>query len=238
MLLVDDREKQPPPHETVERLAALDVPAKVERLTVSDFMFKDWENGLVLATRKASDLVDSFYSRHLAEEVNQCIKAVVSYGHGSVWFLLDGVWAPSLAGGKLNYYRRAGDDWFRKVREHGAAPTTLDAINISLAVVGVHFLPTTDVVRTLSVLYRKAQDGWPTTLTKGLAKPVIRPWQKDERVPRLMALWPHLKETLAVQLLKEYGSILGILQVVEDGTLKMPGIGKKGLDNLKAVALQ
>lgn len=235
MLSVDDREKKPHPDETVRRLAEYGVNARKERLTTGDFQFKDWEDGLVIVTRKAADLVDSFYDRHLNEELNSCIRAVTGYGHGSVWFLMDGVWASW--GGKLAYYRQAGPEWFRKVREHGGAPTTLDALNISLGVVGVHFLPTTDVAQTLSVLYQKAQAGWPTTLTRGLAKPRLTPWQKDERVPRLMTLWPRLSEKLAVALLKEYGSILGILRAVEAGTLKMKGVGKVGLDNLRKVML-
>lgn len=216
MLFVDDREHAA--QEYVRRLAELEVPASVKRLDVSDFQFKDWEDSLVLVSRKAGDLMASIYSKHLNEEIDKCIRAVASYGRGSVWFLMD--WHS--AGGSRDYKQ-----------------SLFDSTVISLQLSGVRFLWTLDTPRTLATLYKRAQVGWPITLGRALKSPTVTPWQRDQRVPRLMALWPHLSERIAVQLLRKYGTIYEVLRAVETRKLgdreNVPGLGKKSLDNIRAV---
>jgi len=212
VLLVDDREKAAAQY--VRRLAAEDVPATVKRLDVGDFMFRDWEDSLVLVSRKAGDLMDSIYSKHLNEEMDRCIRAVESYGRGSVWFLYE------------SHYSRDFN------------PTLFDATVISLQLSGVRFLWTTDVPRTLAILYKRAMAGWPVTLGRALKQPDVAPWQRDERVPRLMAMWPRLSERLAVKLLRKYGTIKGVIQAVEaGGKLDIAGLGPKSIANVRKVVL-
>lgn len=235
MLLIDDREHSPPPTETAKRLAAYGIDAAVKRLDVGDFQFKDWEDGLVLVTRKAADLLTSFYSGHLTDELNRCLKAVLHYGHGSVWFIQDGIWVP-MVGGKAAFWRYDGR--WRHVCEQSAPSALISAIFTDLNTAGVRVVYTHDVPTTLATLYKKAQKGWPISMNKGLAKAVVlSPWQRDDRVARLMALWPRLTERLAVGLLRKYGSIADILAAVQDGTLKHQGVGQKLLDNIKQVAI-
>lgn len=245
---IDDREKVPPPAVTAGWLQDHGVEAKVDRLTQGDFSFLDGNGGMVLVTRKAKDLFDSVYSKHLNEELEGCIKTVAQYGKGSVWFMLDGIYVPTRFAGKdsqIGVYTTTGrnTEWLHLETERAGQPTMIAGIAASLWASGIGFLPTTHVPSTLKLLYERGQKvddkgRWPSSISRGVQRPQLK-WHSDtSKVARLMALWPRLPERPASLLMAEFGSIREIVRLAkvdEKKLLSIPGVGKTGLTNFKEV---
>jgi ERCC4-type nuclease len=241
-IIIDDREK--PIGAIDSELQVLGVSTKRERLDVGDYLLYDNQDQLVLVTRKAADLFTSTFDGHFSDELNRCIEAITSYGGGRLFWLLEGIWAtgyPNGSGG-MKYFKRSGIPWFRYAgTDSGTAESAFANMQVSLQSAGVEYVTSSSLHETallLAAIYQRAQDGWPSKLTQGLARPTLK-WSDDTRAQRLMGLWPHLREQVAVELLAEYESIGNILAMVREGDhkrlLQVPGIGKKGLQNLLEV---
>lgn len=232
MLTVDTRE----PVAVCKYLEALCIPIEYECLDTGDYMFYDRDGYPVLITRKGSDLLDSVYSGHLTDELSRCITFLA--GKGRLFFLQEGVWAPGGTG--MSYFIRSGPDWFRNVKSRGGSDGTFPGVQISMQTAGIQFLWTPDLKSTakmLASLYTRGKEGWPTRITRGIKRPQLH-WGDNEHVYRLMALWPHLREDIAISLLKEYTTIGNIIDVArKDPTklLELKGVGQKSLDNLLKV---
>ena len=241
MILIDNREKVPPPLLTKNWLTKRDIPAKVTKLDVGDFQFEDANGGMVLVTRKATDLFDSLYSGHLSEELSAMVKAVTQYGKGSVWFMLDGIFVGTKSGNIGVYTTTGSSEWLRLKNERVGEPSMISGLAASLWASGIGFLPTTYPPATLKSLWERAEKvndkgEWPSSVARGVEKPTLKWHENDSKVARLMALWPRLAERPAAQLIQDFGSIREIVRIagVDDKKLlSIPGIGKVGLNNFK-----
>ena len=242
---VDDREKKPAPAETVGYLARHDIEGNVERLGVGDFSFQDAQGGLVLVTRKANDLFDSLYSHHLDDELTQCIGAVKAYGSGSVWFMLDGVFVPTQAGGMGVYTTTGNSEWLHLNNERASSPRLMETLYASAQAVGVFVIPTIYPPAALRTIYERAQKVtktglWPSNIGKRIPRPALRWHSNTSKVARLMAVWPRLTERPASLLIAEYGSVWEVLfmgRTEPQTLLNITGIGQKGIENLREAVL-
>ena len=240
ILLVDDREKQPPPEHTVNYLKNKGVPAEIRRMDVADFQWEDSNGGIVLVTRKASDLFDSLYSHHFAEELSACSKMVTEYGKGSVWFMLDGIYVPTITGGIGVYTTTGNSEWLHLKTERAGSPRMIQSIQASLFAVGVGVITTTHVPSTLQTLYERSQKvdsegNWPSTIRRGIQKPVLKWHSDDSKVARLMSLWPRLAERPASKLIEMYGTIPAVIAASDTELRALPGIGKTGVAKFREV---
>ena len=234
-LLVDTRE----PAFMTDYIIEASAPAKDEKLHEGDYSFLDRDGGLVLVSRKASDLLDSIFDGHLQDEFDRMISKINKHGSGSAWFLLEGVWAQH--GSAVSYYTATGDKWFRlRDTHHRVQPGILEGLQISLQSAGIQMLWTSSqkhTALTLAKLYKRAQEGWPSKITKPVPRATLR-FSTDERVRRLMGLWPGLAEKEASAAIAKYGTITEIVRRAHDddaSLLEIPGIGIKTLNNLKEV---
>lgn len=236
MLVIDTRE----PDVIYHALQGRGFPVEREQMVVGDYRFLDYEDSMVLITRKAGDLYTSLHSGHLQDELSRCVTAIQSYGKGRLFFILEGPWAMgSLGGFGMAYFKRTGADWFRRVEVRGNSPNSLAGIEVSLVSAGIHFLWTaspTETAEMIATLYIRGIEGWPTDIINGLP-PVKLHTTKDSRVARLMRLWPSLREKQALLLLQEFGSIGKVvnLALTDPRKLMIPGIGQKSLKNLMEV---
>lgn len=241
-LAVDDREPRPTTAhprmpDIVPLIRAEDVRAKRERLEVGDYQMFDADNELVLVTRKASDLLDSTFSGHFGDELRSCVNAVHSYGGGKVFFLYEGPWA-TVPGGWA-HFKKSGT-WFRAGSTHGGAESLLAGIQLSLQVAGVFVVYTSSIQESavaLASIYKKGKAGWPTRLTSRMKRPELK-WSDDSKVQRLMALWPNLREGVAISLLARYTTIAAVLEAAQTRpkeVLQTEGLGAQGLSNLLGV---
>jgi ERCC4-type nuclease len=214
------------------------VEAEWEMLEVGDYQMRGRDGELVIVTRKAGDLLQSLYSGHFSEEIQKCLNLIHSSGNGKLVFICEGPWG--LTAGGLGHYSKAGPDYYRKASQHSATGAMMPNVQLSLQAAGAFEVYTTSVSETadaLVAIYQRAQEGWPSGFTKGLKRPELK-WSSDTRVARLMALWPHLTESVAVRLLDQWGSILTILEAAEadpSPLLDTKGLGPKGIQNLLSV---
>ena len=237
-LIADDRERL-----VIPKLQQMGVPLKVQRLEVGDYQFYDKAGGLCLVTRKASDLFDSLSSGHIQNEFESCVSLIQSYGSGMLFFLLEGVWAPTDAG--VSYFKQTGESFDTQRLPGGQARgsrypgRTVVALQVAAASAGIQVLwtPNTDMTAAcLGTLYNRGLEGWPTSITKGSRRPDLKYTSADrDRVSRLMAVWPRLSESVAQRLLKEFGTVGAVLSASRERLSVVSGVGKKGLDNLEEV---
>ena len=238
-LLVDDRE----PRDIMSELTDLGLTVERTRLSVGDFILYDCDDQIVIVSRKAGDLFSSIFDGHFASELNSCINLIESLGgKGKLFWLQEGIWStayPQGGTGGMNYFKRSGPKWFRHSDNHnGASENVLGNVQLSLQAAGIHFVQTGTLHETalmLKSIHRRGMDGWPTKLTSTLKRPVLR-WSEDSRVQRLMAVWPHLKEQAAINLVSEFGSVRAIVNLAFDEPkllLAIDKVGKTGLTNFQ-----
>lgn len=236
ILMVDSREPDSIPPALDER----GVPNERRQLQVGDFWFRSAKGEMVVITRKSSDLMSSVYSSHFQDELARCIEFVESSGGGRLIYLEEGKWSPNYGGG-LAYYKREGPKFFRRVSETGGSGKALVGIQLSLQAAGLWTIHTSDsyeTVEALAAIYKRANEGWPTTLVSRLTRPRLR-WSDDNRIAHLRGLWPGLRESVAEYLLDRHGTISNVLAwVTEDpkrAVKETPDLGKAGVDNLLKV---
>jgi len=244
MILVDHREpckERGGKIDMVESLTALGYEAKRTHLEVGDYQFHDKDQGLILVTRKASDLMESVFSGHFQDELNRCIETIHTYGSGKLFWLLEGVWASGSFDQKHHfgtaYFVRSGPAWFRKAAERNTNPKALIGMQVSAQTAGIYYITTGSKYETalaLGVLYDRAQLGWPTRLAHGIKRTELR-WSDDTHVQRLMALWPRLNEQTAVEILGRFGTIKAALNASPAELLSISGVGKTLVKNLQEV---
>lgn len=249
MLTIDDREPlgQMGAHDVRRQdispmLTKLEVPHEAKRIDVGDYIFWDVDGDPCLITRKSSDLLTSVFDGHLSEELEHCINFVNASGGGRIFFLVEGVWATAVrSGGGINYFRRSSDIYFGQTLDSGADPFLLPNLQVSIQTAGIFYVSTGDLWETalaLKAIYRRGMDGWPTRVTQRLARPTLR-WSKDDRVARLMAIWPKLSEQLASNLLARYEDMITVFDAVGEDPKKFAkendGIGEKLTANILEV---
>ncbi len=258
MLYVDDREprpnaKYPERQDMAELLQKQEVPAKLKHLEVGDYQFYDRDGGLILVSRKGSDLLSSVFEGHFQDELNKCCNLVKSYGDGRVFALFEGPWVAVDEGvawcqelGELASVRGEGWGQFKMARHHSTQHSMVPGIELSLQLDGIMVMHTNSIYETsvaLATLYKRSQEGWPSTMTKGRKlPPLLR--TRDVRVARLMALVDRLPEKVALALLSEFGGIGEIVDLArkqeklppkaqkDSPLLAVPGFGPKMLENL------
>ena len=246
-VLIDDREKVPPPALTASWLEKRKIPAEVTRLDAADFQFFDANGGLVMVTRKATDLFDSMYSKHLNDELRACIGAVKAYGKGSVWFMLDGIYVGTHSGNIGVYTSTGQSEWLRLKNERVGDPQLITSLQASLQAVNVNFISTTFPPAALKVLWERAQkvdeEGqWPSSFMRGTARPDMKWHSKSTPVAHLCTLWPRLNERAAAEMISKFGSIAKVVELAgtDDGIkqlLAIDKVGKKGIENFRGIVL-
>ncbi len=240
-IIVDTRE----PVAIIEELEKLGRTVDRQQLDVSDFMMFDVNGSPSLVSRKASDLFQSIFSGHFADELNRCMNFIESFGMGGkLFWLQEGEWStgyPTGGKGGMKYYKRAGPDYFRSSdnSHRGASEKVYGNVQLSLQAAGLWFVSTGTLHETalmLNAIYERGMQGWPSRMTSALKRPELK-WGDDSRAQRLMALWPHLKEASAVTLLDKYTTIGTLVSMMRAGDgkelLKIEGIGKKGIENFE-----
>lgn len=227
--------------EVVQHLQQMGTPVESQQLQVGDYWLEDVAGGLVLVSRKSADFIPSLYDGHFSDELERCITTIKAWGDGHLFFLLEGPWATADKGRGLAHFKRSGKQWFRRHYESGASPKVLPGTQISLQTAGVNVITSNSVYDSalaLTSLWERARAGWPTKLTQGLRRPELR-WHKDgQKALRLMSLWPHLREEVAFELLRQYESVGAVLDAARQNPkdlLLIKGIGKTGLNNLLEV---
>lgn len=233
VLMVDSREPDSIPPALTER----GVPNERRQLQVGDFYFRSAKDEMIVISRKSSDLMSSVYEGHFQDEIERCINFIESSGGGRLIYLEEGKWAPDYGGG-LAYFKRKSPKTFIRVQQTGGDSKALLGIQLSLQAAGLWAVHTADVnetVEALAAIYRRANEGWPSTLTKGLSRPALR-WSDDNRIRHLRGLWPGLRESVAEALLDTHGSIRNVLDWVEEdpkrAVKETSGLGKAGVDKL------
>ena len=241
MLYVDDREprpnaKYPDRQDMVELLTKQEVPARITHLEVGDYQFYDRDGGLILVSRKGSDLLQSVFEGHFQDELNRCCNLVKSYGDGRVFALFEGPWECVKDG--VVWCQSDGWALTQAARPHATQHNTILGIELSLQLDGIMVMHTNSIYETsvaLATLYKRSQEGWPSTMTKGRKlPPLLR--TRDVRVARLMALVDRLPEKVALQLLQKWDNIGAILEmsVVDPSPLlSVKGFGPTLLQNLR-----
>ena len=205
----------------------------MEKLNSADYLFTDKSNGLILITRKSSDLFDSIHSGHFQDELERCINEINEYGKGRLFWIQEGPWAA--IEGDIAYYKHANRDWFRQSKRHRDRPIGFPAMQISLQSAGGMFIWTAtlyDTALALASLYRRGKDGWPTKFTYSPHRPQLR-WSNDKRVQCLMGLIPRLREQQAVRMLERFGSIRKVLEATPEELKEIEGLGPKGIENIQ-----
>jgi len=222
-------------------------PTSVETLQVGDYAWYSPDRSeVILVTRKAADFFESLTSGHLQDEIKRCIQFITAYGLGRLFFLQEGLWAGAdFKTGGLGYFERAGNEWFRRKRDFRGTIKSHFGVQASCSSVGVHVLQTGSPVESgmmIGLLYDRTMDGWPTKLTQGLPKPLLR-WSTDdeqnEKITRLMALWPRVPERVLLRILHDNGGSLRktLMKMMQDpdSFAEYKGIGAKLIKNLKEV---
>ncbi|KKL78803.1 hypothetical protein LCGC14_2021180 [marine sediment metagenome] len=238
VLVIDDRE----PYEKIgDVLQEEDVPFEVDRLDVGDFAWTV-NTELILVSRKGSDFMSSLYSNHMQDEFTRCIQAIKDYGDGKLFFLDEGVWAPAIGGPGINYYKRAGDEWWRRSYKQGGNKKVRTGSFVSMATAGILTIPTADIYETslaLTAIYKKSLLGWPTKIAAGLPKVDLKWSMSNSMTFRLCALWPHLREEVAESLLSTHGTIGNVVDAVRSNPKELVketnGLGKTGINNILRV---
>ena len=215
MIVVDDREHtQHPEIDTllpgcnIDRLDAGDFafldynadPVGIERCEVSNLMQKLEDGELESQLRTAEDLYKKFYL--LTEGVWDKDKdgAVRSFKYAELKF--KGKKLPAYI-----HYRRHGFFQYNRL---------ISSI-IRLEEMGLKILPTTpnfacsmELVKLLSIKLAEPPEAG-KMFTSSRTMKIATKLTKNPAVPMLMHLCPRLPETVAIRLINEYGSIMGIL---------------------------
>lgn len=251
-IIVDSRETRnikTGRQDILDYLKQENVPVESQQLQVGDYWLYDSAEELVLVSRKAADFTDSLYSGHMADELDRCIELIHSYGGGKLFFLLEGPWASSFPNSKkgIGHFKRSGESWFRKQTSSGSSYKVIPGTQISLQTAGLDLLVTNSVhesAMALVSLWERARAGWPTKLTQGISRPELRWHNKNDvegqKVLRLMALWPHLREEVAFELLRQFGTIGTIIDEVRTegkpkNLLAIKGVGTTGIENFRSI---
>lgn len=240
-MIVDDREPKPnkayPNREDIcVLLERRGVNAAFKRLDVGDYQWWGSDGFPVLVSRKSSDLLPSIFSNHFQEELTSCINFTESAGGGHIWTIVEGPW--SSGNGLVKHYKSAGANWFKKSSEHRTSPRILAGLYTSLHLSGIGVLYTSSIAETadaLAVLWERSQQGWPTEFLSGRRLPQLKR-TSNTKVAKLMMLTPRLPEKVAIAMLKEFGSLTTIMELVHDDPARLTltkGFGKTMLANLK-----
>lgn len=240
--LVDTREPNKPGKNICDELRDLGLTTERQQLEVGDFISYDCDDEIIIVSRKAGDLFTSVFDGHFSDELNRSINLIESLGGGGhLFWLQEGIWTSGYPSGKggMHYFERSGPKWFRASGNHnGASENVLPNVELSLWAAGIGLVTSFSLHETalmLAAIYNRGQQGWPSKLTSALKRPTLR-WSEDSRIQRLMALIPHLNEQVAGQLLHDFGTIGGIIDIAKknpEKLLETKGFGKKGLANLQ-----
>ncbi len=242
--IVDTREPNKPESSICQELRDLDLTIERKQLDVGDFISYDCDGEIIIVSRKAGDLFSSIFDGHFSQELQGCINLIESFGGGGrLFYLQEGIWStayPSGGSGGMNYFKRSGPKWFRHSDNHnGASENVMSNVQLSLQSAGIHHVTTGSLHETalmLASIYKRGQQGWPSKLTSALRRPSLR-WSEDSRVQRLMAVWPHLKEQAAINLINQFGSITAIFDLANHGgekeLLSVDKVGKIGVKNFQ-----
>lgn len=240
--LVDTREPNKPGKNICDELRDLGLTTERQQLEVGDFISYDCDDEIIIVSRKAGDLFTSVFDGHFSDELNRSINLIESLGGGGhLFWLQEGIWTSGYPSGKggMHYFERSGPKWFRASGNHnGASENVLPNVELSLWAAGIGLVTSFSLHETalmLAAIYNRGQQGWPSKLTSALKRPTLR-WSEDSRIQRLMALWPHLNEQAATNLIAKFGSIRTIVNLAiedEKQLLAVDKVGKTGVRNFQ-----
>ncbi len=232
MITADDREvTQHPdiptylPGCNIQRLDAGDYawldcdsnPVGIERCEVGNLMQKLNSGELENQLRVAEELYDKFYL--LVEGVwDEDDNQVQSYKHITM----------KLKGHAIKAYV--------STKRHGFFQyDRLQAFLIRIEEMGIRLLPSPNfpcsmrIIRLLELKQSEPQEGH-KLFTSTSAIRIPTKFTKNPAVPRLMSLCPRLPEKVAIQLINDYGSIIGILMAKD---IQVEGFGKTLQERLR-----
>jgi len=185
----------------------------------------------------------------MQDEFDRMLQAVDDHGSGSVWYLEEGLYHQ--VGKTLFYltptrlYEKSDKAmWFRETHQWDVHPGWLVGVHQSISAAGILCMHTTDVTSTgyeLARLYKRAQEGWKSSMTKASPRSKHR-LVHDPKVRSLLGLWPKLSAAQAVALLERDGFQALVLAIgeldkpaMQEDFLSIKGIGQKTIDSMLEV---
>jgi len=180
--------------------------------------------------KEIRDFITSKFSGRLVEQLEGCLKE-----YNKVSVILEGVWG-STQDGKLLIYKktRSGayypDKFFTKI-EHK------DIIKAILSIRRyVDIIPTTCRESTARTILEMSLGIMDADLSKPIKRRDFPIWTRDEQTIKLMNIVPRLPEKVARELIKRFGCIGKIAEIIitdDSELLEANGVGKGTISNLK-----
>ena len=180
-----------------------------------------------LERKYITDFVSSMFSGRLTKQLRGCIDEFKR-----VFLLVEGIW--DCEDNKLVVYRKSRKGVFVPAfySPNLKYDDVWSAIKTVLAYVDVVFTPnmeaTARVILNLSNGLKEKN-----LMTKAVKKKRIPIWTREIKVVKLMNLVDRLPESIAKDLIKEFGSIQGVLDASDDTLIKVEKMGKGLVKNLR-----
>ena len=228
MLWIDDREVTA--HPEIPEL--IKVEYKVERLDASDYAFIDSNKEPIGIERcEISNLVQKLRSGELEDQLYRCQDSF-----SSVILLKEGVYDE--IDGLLATHKKGNRGYYRDFVYPHTTFELIKAMEIRLSEMGIEIIDSPNfpcsiaIVRLIHDMRTKPEKD--RTLFKKIRKVVLpTKLSANPAVPKLMALVPHLSEKAAIGLIYKYDTIWGVLNAPDKEILKVDGVGKGIVRNLR-----
>lgn len=228
MITIDDREITA--HPEIPELIGTE--HRIERMETGDYAFLDFYQEPVGIERcEVSNLVQKLRSGELEDQLYRCQDS-----YSSVILLKEGVYDE--VDGLLATHKKGNRGYYRDFVYPHTTFELIKAAEIRLSEMGVEIIDSPNfscsiaIVRLIHNLRTKPERD--RTLFRKI-RTVNLPVKlsANPAVPRLMALVPHLSEKAAIALIYKYDTIWAILNAPDKELLKVDGVGKGMVRNMK-----
>lgn len=186
--------------------------------------------------KEIRDFLSSKFSGRLTEQLEGCLKE-----YNKVTVILEGVWG-STADGKLLVYKKSNNGNYYP-SQFSPKVKYEDVIKALLSIRRyVEIIPTLDHQQSAEAILALSNGIHDADLTRPIKRRAFPTWTTDIQVIKLMNLVDRLPEKTAKVLIKEFGSIGDISELLEDislgnekedAFLNIEGIGKGTIENLR-----
>ncbi len=232
MITVDDREVEQ--HKDIPTYLPS---CNIQRLEAGDYAFNDFDTNPVGIERcEISNLMQKLNSGELESQLR-----VAEELYAKFYLLVEGVWDEDDKA--VQSYKRVTMNLrghrvkaYIATKRHGFFQyDRLQAFLIRIEEMGVRLLPSPNfpcsmrIIKLMEMKQAEPPEGH-KLFTSSRAVKIPTKFTKNPAVPRLMSLCPRLPERVALQLINDYGSIIGILLAPE---IKVEGFGKVLQERLK-----
>ena len=233
MITVDDREeKEANEHHEVSIPDIIGINCRVERLDSGDYAFLDFYQEPVGIERcEVSNLVQKLRSGELEDQLYRCQDS-----YSSVILLKEGVYDE--VNGLLATHKKGNRGYYRDFVYPHTQFELIKAAEIRLSEMGIEVIDSPNFPCSISIVklihdLRTKPEKDRTLFKKIRTIHLPVKLSANPAVPKLMGLIPHLSEKAAIGLIYKYDTIWGVLNAPDKELLKVDGVGKGMIRNLR-----